>query len=58
MRAFSLNDALIKVIFHHAKPLGLHESPRNLNLGFGFLYYGSVRALRPKHTFSSRPEPP
>ncbi|MGA7877143.1 MAG: glycosyltransferase [Desulfoferrobacter sp.] len=50
MQAFSLNDALIKDIFHHAKPLGHHENPRNLNLGFGFLYYGSVRALRPKHT--------
>jgi len=50
MQAFSLNDALIKDIFHHAKPLGHHENPKNLNLGFGFLYYGLVRALRPRHT--------
>lgn len=49
MEAFSLNDALIKDIFHHAKPLGHHENLKNLNLGFGFLYYGAVRALRPRH---------
>lgn len=50
MEAFSLNDALIKDILHHAKPLGHNENPKNLNLGFGFLYYGTVRALRPQHT--------
>ncbi|MCK8600630.1 class I SAM-dependent methyltransferase [Desulfoferrobacter suflitae] len=50
MEAFSLNDALIKDIFHHARPLGHHENLKNLNLGFGFLYYGAVRALRPRHT--------
>lgn len=50
MQTFSLNDALIKDIFHHAKPLGHHENPKNLNLGFGFLYYGLVRAIRPRHT--------
>lgn len=49
MEAFSLNDALIKDIFHHAKPLGHYENLKNLNLGFGFLYYGTVRALRPRH---------
>lgn len=50
MQTFSLNDALIKDIFHHAKPLGHHENLKNLNLGFGFLYYGLVRAIRPRHT--------
>jgi hypothetical protein len=50
MQTFSLNDALIKDIFHHAKPLGHHENPKDLNLGFGFLYYGLVRAIRPQHT--------
>jgi hypothetical protein len=46
---FSLDPALIRDIFDHAKPLGHHESPANLNLGFGFLYYALVRMLRPKH---------
>ena len=32
-----------------AKPLGHHESAHDLNLGFGFLYYGLVRTLRPRH---------
>ena len=30
--------------------MGHNEKPHNLNLGFGFLYYGVVRAIRPKHT--------
>ena len=46
---FSLEPALLQKIFDHAKPLGHHEAPENLNLGFGFLYYGLVRALRPRH---------
>lgn len=46
---FSLNPEVIRTIFRHAKPLGHHEQPDNLNLGFGFLYYGLVRVLRPKH---------
>jgi hypothetical protein len=33
----------------HAKPLGHSETPDNLTLGFGFLDYGLVRALRPRH---------
>ncbi len=49
MENFSLNTALLKDIFHSAKPLGHNEKPDNLNLGFGFLYYGLARALRPKH---------
>jgi len=47
--ALSLNTALLKEILEHAKPLGHHEEPATLNLGFGFVYYGLVRALRPKH---------
>jgi hypothetical protein len=46
---FSLDAGLIRSIFQHAKPLGHHEIPGNLNLGFGFLYYGLVRTLRPRH---------
>ena len=46
---FCLDAELIRTIFEHAKPLGHHESPANLNLGFGFLYYGLVRMLRPRH---------
>ncbi len=49
MENFSLNTALLKDILSTAKPLGHNEKPDNLNLGFGFLYYGLVRALRPRH---------
>ena len=48
-RGFSLEPSLIRSIFDHAKPLGHHESADDLNLGFGFLYYGLVRSLRPRH---------
>jgi len=50
MQAFSLNENLLKDIFRHAKPLGHNQRVQDLNLGFGFIYYGVVRALRPKHT--------
>ena len=46
---FSLDPALIQDILDHAKPLGHCEVPADLNLGFGFVYYGLVRALRPEH---------
>jgi hypothetical protein len=46
---FCLDAELIRKVFEHAKPLGHHEAPANLNLGFGFLYYALVRALRPRH---------
>jgi len=46
---FSLNASLIGEILRRAKPLGHHEDAATLNLGFGFLYYGLVRTLRPKH---------
>jgi predicted O-methyltransferase YrrM len=46
---FSLNENMIRSIFRDAKPFGHHEDPLNLNLGFGFIYYGIARALRPKH---------
>lgn len=46
---FSLNSTLLRDIFAFAKPLGHNEQLDNLNLGFGFLYYGIVRALRPRH---------
>jgi len=46
---FSLTPEVIEAIFRHARPLGHNENPANLNLGFGFLYYGLARTLRPKH---------
>jgi hypothetical protein len=49
MQQLSLNKELLKDIFKFAKPLGHNEKPDNLNLGFGFLYYGLARALRPEH---------
>jgi hypothetical protein len=45
----SLTPEMIQDIFEFAKPLGHNEIKDNLNLGFGFLYYGAVRALRPNH---------
>lgn len=50
MQTFSLNTDLLQDILQHAKPLGHNQKPQNLNLGFGFIYYGVARALRPKHT--------
>lgn len=46
---FSLTPSLIRNILEHAKPMGHNEKYANLNLGFGFLYYGLVRSLRPAH---------
>src|SRR6478609_301835 len=46
---FSLTPATIGAIFRHARPLGHAEQRDQLNLGFGFLYYGLARSLRPKH---------
>jgi hypothetical protein len=46
---FSLDPATLQEILAHARPLGHGEDAPNLNLGFGFLYYGLARALRPKH---------
>lgn len=46
---FSLNLDLFERVFEHAKPLGHNQSPADMNLGFGFLYYGLVRCLRPAH---------
>jgi len=50
MEEFSLSTGLLKDILEYAKPLGHNQKPQNLNLGFGFIYYGVARALRPKHT--------
>lgn len=47
--AFSLSVPVLKEILEYAKPLGHHEERDKLNLGFGFVYYGLVRALRPRH---------
>ncbi len=50
MEELSLNTEIIKDIFRHAKPLGHNQKSTRLNLGFGFIYYGVARALRPRHT--------
>jgi hypothetical protein len=46
---FSLDPGSLREILDHARPLGHSEEADNLNLGFGFVYYGLVRALRPRH---------
>jgi hypothetical protein len=46
---FSLSAEMLQLILEHARPLGHHEDAAHLNLGFGFLYYGLVRMLRPQH---------
>lgn len=46
---FSLDADTIAAVLRHARPLGHHEDAQSLNLGFGFLYYGMVRTLRPRH---------
>jgi predicted O-methyltransferase YrrM len=45
----SLSPDLLRRILKEAKPLGHYSKPKNANLGFGFLYYALVRALRPRH---------
>ena len=45
----SLHSDLLREVFVQAKPFGHHEDSKTLNLGFGFLYYGLVRVLRPQH---------
>ena len=47
--SFSLDCAMLEEILQHARPLGHHEDRGTLNIGFGFLYYGLVRTLRPAH---------
>jgi len=47
--SFSLEPDLLQEVLTRAKPLGHGECPEDLNLGFGFVYYGLVRALRPRH---------
>jgi hypothetical protein len=49
LEGLSLDRQTIEAIFSFAKPMGHHEDPNCLNLGFGFLYYGLVRSLRPSH---------
>jgi len=46
---FSLRPSLLRDVLRHARPLGHNEDAETLNLGFGFLYYGLVRSLRPRH---------
>ena len=45
---FSLDPLVLKDVLDHARPLGHHEDDATLNIGFGFVYYGLARALRPQ----------
>jgi len=47
--SFGLTAELLREILEHARPLGHNEDAASLNLGFGFVYYGLVRSLRPEH---------
>jgi len=47
--ACSLHPSMLDGILRHTRPMGHHEHAASLNLGFGFVYYGLVRALRPRH---------
>lgn len=49
MQSFSLTPELIENIITVAKPFGHNEQLATLNLGFGFMYYAVVRAVRPEH---------
>jgi hypothetical protein len=49
LQGYSLSTDVISDIFRYAKPLGHNENQSEMNLGFGFLYYGVVRVIRPKH---------
>jgi hypothetical protein len=40
---------MLQAILAHAGPMGHRERKADLNLGFGFVYYGLVRTLRPQH---------
>ncbi|MEZ5729306.1 MAG: class I SAM-dependent methyltransferase [Burkholderiaceae bacterium] len=46
---FSLDPDMLKLVLERARPLGHREDKNTANLGFGFIYYGLVRALRPSH---------
>jgi predicted O-methyltransferase YrrM len=46
---FSLSASVLEDILRHAKPLGHYEDRGTLNIGFGFVYYGLARVLRPQH---------
>ena len=49
MQGFSLTPELIQKILTFAKPFGHNEHLPTFNLGFGFIYYGLVRAVKPGH---------
>jgi hypothetical protein len=47
--ACSLHGAMLDDILRYTHPMGHHEHASSRNLGFGFVYYSLVRALRPRH---------
>lgn len=46
---YTPDAAMVERIFTHAQPMGQATNRDKGNLGYGHLYYGLVRALRPKH---------
>jgi hypothetical protein len=44
---FSLSAEMLQQVLEHVRPLGHHEDTENLNIGFGFLYYGLMRDVAP-----------
>ena len=46
-QAFSLDAEMLQTILTHAGPMGHRERKADLNLGFGFVYYGLVRDAPP-----------
>jgi hypothetical protein len=47
--SMSLTDHVLRDVLDFARPMGHNEDKKSLNIGFGFVYYGLVRALRPRH---------
>jgi hypothetical protein len=47
--SFSLEPSLLQEVLAKAKPLWHGECSEDMNLGFGFVYYSLVRALRRRH---------
>ena len=52
MQFGDLPQPLIRKIMGEAKPLMQSASASDDNLGYGFIYYGLIRSIRPKHVLT------
>lgn len=52
MQFGDLPNTLIRKVFKHAPPIKQEESLKNDNLGYGNIYYGLIRSIRPKHVLA------